>query len=297
MNIRYFKTFIAVAESGGISKVRESLYLTQPAITKQIRILEEEYNKELFKRTPKEIILTEDGKHLLAFAKRIVEVYDDSISSLRHGHEEQKEIITISSNHTTGIYILPRFLTLFIDNFSNLNIEMNLSDNDEVVKTLKSGRAHFGFVGVDPGDSSIRTSAFYRDQLTIVAGKKAAPRKITSPHQLLEVPFVGLHKNSEIWSAYSSWFKKKDVELHPKIELNNIEAVKSFLCCNMGYSILPLCTVEKDIKLGLLERFCTQEFSPFQSYYLCYINQKKPSRIRRLFQDYFADHYVMTKGI
>lgn len=297
MNIRYFKTFIAVAESGGISKVCESLYLTQPAITKQIRVLEEEYNKELFKRTKKEIILTEDGKQVLEFAKQIVEVYDESISLLSHGYEDQKEMLTIAANYTIGIYILPRLLTLFMDNFPNVHIVMDLFDNDEVLKALKSGRAHFGFVGVDPGDSFFRSNAFYRDQLTIVAGKKAAPRKITSPHQLRKVPFVGLHKNSDIRTAYSSWFKKKEIELPAKIELNNIESVKSFLYWNMGFSILPLCAVEKDIKLGLLERFCVQEFSPFQTYYLCDVSQKKSSRIRRLFQDFFADHYAILKGI
>jgi LysR family transcriptional regulator, transcriptional activator of the cysJI operon len=297
MNIRYFKTFIAVAESGGISKVSDSLYLTQPAITKQIQILEEEYNKKLFNRSHREIILTEEGKKLLGFAKRIVEVYDESISSLCRKGEDQKGTITLAADFTIGIYILPRFMKLFMDNFPNLHIEMALSEKDGVLKALESGRAHLGLVESSPADNSIFSRPFYRDQLTIVAGKKITPRKIASLKHLCEVPFIGLHKGSDIRAAYSSWFKKKEIEFPTKIELNNIEAVKSFLYLNMGFSILPLCTVEQDIRLGLLERLCVEEFSLLQTFYLCYVNKKKSSRIRRLFLDFFADYSVVRKEI
>lgn len=301
MNIRYFKTFIAVAESRGISKACESLCLTQPAVTRQIRILEEEYNAELFDRRCKEIILTEEGKKLLEYAREIVDIYNNSLSSLSKQCDQQA-CISIAADYTIGTYILPRFLKYFIDNYQNIKIEMNISEKERIIKALKSGLAVFGFVDSDPKDNNIISRLFYRDNLSVVVSKKAAIKKITNLKDLCDLPFISLDKRSAIWAAYSSWFRKRkgekgDFELNPKIELNNIEAVKAFLHLNMGYSILPSCAVEQDVNRGLLEKLHIEKFSLFQNYYICYLNQEKPSRIVGLFLDFFADYYTTAKGI
>jgi DNA-binding transcriptional LysR family regulator len=297
LNIRYYKTFIAVAESQGISKVSESLYLTQPAVTKQIHILEQEYNKKLFDRSFKEIRLTEEGNKLLEFAKRIVELYDESVAALSEKSKSHRGTIKIAANFTIGTYILPRFLKFFMDNFLQINVNLTLCNKDQVLKALKDGSVHLGFIGTTPEDDSILANPFYREKLTIVVGKRSGIKKITSLKNLSGIPFVGLHKGSDIRATYEPWFREKGIELTTRIELNNIEAIKSFLNLNMGFSILPWCSIEQDIRMGFLQTLAVQQFTPLQTFYLCHFKRRNPSRIEKIFLDFFADYNVFLKGI
>ena len=143
-----------MAKLKSISRASESLYLTQPAITKQIQLLEQEYNKKLFDRSHKELRLTEEGKILLDYANRILVIYNESFSSLSEKAGQIKGTLQIAASLTTGIYILPRFIKFFRDAYPQIKIEMSLDNTANVLKALKKEDIHFGFIGINPEDAS-----------------------------------------------------------------------------------------------------------------------------------------------
>lgn len=284
MNIDLFKSFIAVAKLKSISRASESLYLTQPAITKQIQLLEQKYNKTLFDRSHKEIKLTEEGKTLLEFANRIIGLYNESIASLSERGEHPRGTLQIAASLTIGIYILPRFIKFFMDAYPLIKIEMTLYNTDQVLKSLKKGEIHFGFIGINSDDPMILLSSFYQDKLTVVVGPGSKINKRVSRWKELEgIPFIGREKGSDIRTTYENWFTERIVSLTPTIELNSSEAIKSFLSYNIGFSILPWCVVEQEVRLGLLRTISVPHFNPQQTYHVCLLKKRSLSILEKIF--------------
>lgn len=284
MNIDLFKSFIAVAKLKSISRASESLYLTQPAITKQIQLLEQKYNKKLFDRSHKEIKLTEEGKTLLEFANRIIGLYNESIASLSERGEHPRGTLQIAASLTIGIYILPRFIKFFMDAYPLIKIEMTLYNTDQVLKSLKKGEIHFGFIGINSDDPMILLSSFYQDKLTVVVGPRSKINKRVSRWKELEgIPFIGREKGSDIRTTYENWFTERIVSLTPTIELNSSEAIKSFLSYNIGFSILPWCVVEQEVRLGLLRTISVPHFNPQQTYHVCLLKKRSLSILEKIF--------------
>jgi DNA-binding transcriptional LysR family regulator len=284
LNIDLFKSFIAVAKLKSISRASESLYLTQPAITKQIQLLEQKYNKTLFDRSHKEIKLTEEGKTLLEFANRIIGLYNESIASLSERGEHPRGTLQIAASLTIGIYILPRFIKFFMDAYPLIKIEMTLYNTDQVLKSLKKGEIHFGFIGINSDDPMILLSSFYQDKLTVVVGPRSKINKRVSRWKELEgIPFIGREKGSDIRTTYENWFTERIVSLTPTIELNSSEAIKSFLSYNIGFSILPWCVVEQEVRLGLLRTISVPHFNPQQTYHVCLLKKRSLSILEKIF--------------
>jgi len=273
-----------VAKLKSISRASESLYLTQPAITKQIQLLEQKYNKTLFDRSHKEIKLTEEGKTLLEFANRIIGLYNESIASLSERGEHPRGTLQIAASLTIGIYILPRFIKFFMDAYPLIKIEMTLYNTDQVLKSLKKGEIHFGFIGINSDDPMILLSSFYQDKLTVVVGPGSKINKRVSRWKELEgIPFIGREKGSDIRTTYENWFTERIVSLTPTIELNSSEAIKSFLSYNIGFSILPWCVVEQEVRLGLLRTISVPHFNPQQTYHVCLLKKRSLSILEKIF--------------
>jgi len=284
LNIDLFKSFIAVAKLKSISRASESLYLTQPAITKQIQLLEQKYNKKLFDRSHKEIKLTEEGKTLLEFANRIIGLYNESIASLSERGEHPRGTLQIAASLTIGIYILPRFIKFFMDAYPLIKIEMTLYNTDQVLKSLKKGEIHFGFIGINSDDPMILLSSFYQDKLTVVVGPGSKINKRVSRWKELEgIPFIGREKGSDIRTTYENWFTERIVSLTPTIELNSSETIKSFMSYNIGFSILPWCVVEQEVRLGLLRTISVPHFNPQQTYHVCLLKKRSLSILEKIF--------------
>lgn len=273
-----------MAKLKSISRASESLYLTQPAITKQIQLLEQKYNKKLFDRSHKEIKLTEEGKTLLEFANRIIGLYNESIASLSERGEHPRGTLQIAASLTIGIYILPRFIKFFMDAYPLIKIEMTLYNTDQVLKSLKKGEIHFGFIGINSDDPMILLSSFYQDKLTVVVGPRSKINKRVSRWKELEgIPFIGREKGSDIRTTYENWFTERIVSLTPTIELNSSEAIKSFLSYNIGFSILPWCVVEQEVRLGLLRTISVPHFNPQQTYHVCLLKKRSLSILEKIF--------------
>ena len=131
MDLCLLKTFVTVAKHRSISKAGSEVYLTQPAVTKQIQSLEKMYGKSLFERTRKELTLTEDGKLLLDYANRMLSLLDESFAMLERSGQEISGKLKIASNLTLGVYIIPKILRFFRDVYPQITIEVLLGQLGE----------------------------------------------------------------------------------------------------------------------------------------------------------------------
>ena len=297
MDIYLLKTLIAVAKHESVTKASEEVFLTQPAITKQIKVLEREYGIELFERKNNRFVLTQDGSVLLDYAYRIVSLYNESIDKINEIQGKPTGTLTMGVNLTLGIYVLPQLLKLFYEVYPDLKIEMILDNTDHIVKSVKRGEVNFGFVGLNIEDSLISNHRCYQGRMKVVMGPGLADDKKTLGwKELTALPFIGRERGSDIRETYEQWLKEKGIRITPKMELNNTEAIKMCVQEGIGFSFLPWCTVQQEVTHGLLRVVSVPYFDVPQNYYICHYNDKRFSRQERIFLEFLFDQ-IESKGI
>ena len=294
MNLGLFGTLIEVAKHGSVSKAAKKLYLTQPAVTKQIQALEEIYEKKLFIRTTKGLRLTEEGKTLLVYAREMLKLLDNSFVSVKEEGESISGRLKIATNLTLGIYILPKIIRFFTAVYPRIKIEACLDNNEIITSSVKGGEAQFGFIGEDPGDPLITLHDFYQDKLVVVIapdfGIKNGP---ISWKELLKIPFIGRERGSDIRSTYAEWFKEREIKIIPAIELNNTEAIISSVACRLGFSILPWCTVRHAVRQGVVSTVSVPHFNPLQNFYICHKTNRRFSKVEKVFLETVFNRFKM----
>ena len=284
MHLDLFKTFLAVAKKGSISRASEELYLTQPAVTKQIQALEQIYERTLFERNHKPFTLTEEGEILIEYANRILSLLDESHASVKDKDKDLTGKLNISSNYTLGIYIIPMIIKFFRDVYPQVQVEVFLANTDTVVKAIKRREAHFGFIGIHMDESLITLHSFYQDKLLVVIGAHhRLKRGVGHWSELLGIPFIGREKGSDIRATYETWLDQKGIRVEASIELNSTEAIKSCVQAGLGFSILPWCTVEQEVRLGLIRTVSVPYFNVVQEFYICHYRDRAFSRVEKVF--------------
>jgi len=287
MNLDLLKTFISIVKHNSVSKASEEVFLTQPAVSKQIRILEKQYGAKLFEKEKSRLFLTESGKTLLNYAYRMLALYNESIVAVNEQKDQVRGIVKMGSNLTLGIYVLPRFFRSFGDTYPELKFEVYLDNTERVISAIKRGDVGFGFIGRDPETPPLVTSPFYKDRLKVVVGPKLGLKKrAISWKELEKIPFIRREKGSDIRETYEAWFKERPVNLRLRMELNNTEAIKIAVHFGLGFSILPWCTIEQEVRWGLLQTLSVPYFDPLQQFYVSHFKEKKFSKPERLFLEY-----------
>jgi LysR family transcriptional regulator, transcriptional activator of the cysJI operon len=284
MDLCLLKTFVTVAKRKSISKASSEVYLTQPAVTKQIQALEKMYGKSLFERTRKELTLTEDGKLLVDYANRMLSLMEESFAMLERRGREISGRLKIASNLTLGVYIIPKILKFFRDVYPQIAIEVLLDNSENIISAIKKHDAHFGFIGVSLNEPTITLHDFYEDKLVVVLGKECGFKgNVISWKKLLDIPFIGRERGSDIRATYEAWFAERGIKIAPAIELNNTEAIKISVQNNLGFSLLPWCTVEHEVQQGFLQMVSVPYFKPLQKFYICHYKDRTFSSVERVF--------------
>lgn len=284
MNIDQFRTLISVAKNKSIVRASEEVYLTPPAIIRQLRLLEEEYRIKIFEIKSKKRILTEDGKILVDYAERVLNLVNESKKILDEKDKKLKGTLRIASIFGIGVYALPKILRLFSEIHPDVMIDLKLENSDDVIRDVKRHSMNFGFVGRKPGHSNISSHLFYQDKMCVVVGRELAERtKVMSWKMLQGLTFLRREKGSDIRDAIDEWLEQHNVHLNTKLESNNTEALKTCIKCGLGFSLLPFFTIEEDVKAGFLGIISVPHFNLVQNYYICHYRHKLFSKPEKVF--------------
>jgi DNA-binding transcriptional LysR family regulator len=289
METDLFVTFIAVAKHKSVSRASEEIYLTQPAVTKQIKALERIYDIELFDRKQNKMLLTPDGKHLLEYAYQFLSLLNKSKISVNERSGPLTGTLKIAVNLTLGIYIMPKLIKLFSDLHGHLRFEVFLDNTENVIKGVKRNDVNFGLIGIDLEDALIVNHLFYQDRINLVVWRGLGIKKVYSWKELEKLPFIQREKGSDIRESYEQWLKEKRINLKPVMELNNTEAIKRCIQYGIGFSLLPSCTIEQEIQSGLLRVVSAPYLDLIQRYYICHYRHKKFSKAEKTFLEFLFE--------
>lgn len=289
MDLDVLKTFVAVAKYGSISIASEEVYLTQPAVTKQIKFLEEHYGAKLFDRGNK-FKLTEEGAVLLDYANEVLKTYHESMMAVNESKDQVRGILRFGANLTMGIYILPELIKRFCESYSEIKIEVVLHNTDNIIRAIKHKDIGFGFISAHVKEPLIANHVFFEDKIAIVLGPSLSKSgKCVDWKHLQSLEFIGRERGSDIREITEQWLRTRNIVLRPKMELNSTEAIKRCVQCGIGFSLLPRCTVAEEINLGLLREVSAPYFDLPQESSICHYKGRRFSKVEKIFLEFVLE--------
>lgn len=256
------QAFTQVYDFGSFSSAATQLGISQPTVSKRIAALEEEFKVQLFLRTTRALVPTEEGKRLYDFARTLLETYDDARAEAHNKARLPRGRLTISLPAGVGRGVLLPILASFMRDYPQLELDMRLSDRPGHL--LDEGAECALRVG-DLSDSTLRTRHLCRLPRIAVAAPeylrvRPQPRVPSDLTEHMALAYAGFGERSE-W-AFEGEDGRHVVRILPKARLDDIEAVADMTIMGLGVSVLPGWLAMPALRAGKLERILPDHTVP-----------------------------------
>ena len=254
---RRLQVFHTVARLLSFTKAAETLHMTQPAVTFQVRQLEEYFNTRLFDRTHNRISLTETGARVFEYADKIFVLYAEMENSVREMTGDISGSITIGASTTIAEYMLPALLGDFKVKYPEVNIHLKVSNTDGIVSMVENNTIDLGVVEAPVANKNLVVDACRSDSLVAIVPKNhpEAGKLAFTYAELFKYPFICREEGSgtrEVINDYLNAQKPGAGALKITMELGSQEAVKGAVEVGMGISVVSRATVQKELQIGSL---------------------------------------------
>lgn len=280
---RRLKVFHTVARLLNFTKAADALHMTQPAVTFQIRQLEEYFNTRLFDRTHNRVSLTEAGQSVYGFSDRIFELYDEMENTIRELTGDVSGVVTLGASTTIAEYLLPFLLGDFKSQNPEVNIRLKVSNTEGIVSMVENNVIDLGIVEASVNNKNLQVDVCRMDQLVAIMppSHPLASSDVLTPKQLVPYPFICREEGSgtrEVITEYLQEHANGD-ELKICLELGSPEAIKGAVEAGMGISIMSLSTVAKELKL---ESLAAIPLSPPLERPFSFVHQRHKFKVRAM---------------
>lgn len=254
---RRLQVFHTVARLLSFTKAAETLHMTQPAVTFQIRQLEEYFNTRLFDRTHNKINLTAAGERVFHYADKIISLYAEMENNVREITGDVSGILIIGASTTIAEYVLPQLLGEFKESYPNINLRLRVSNSLGVVHMVEDNSVDVGVVESPITNKNLAVEVCWHDKLVFISlpTHPLAKKDAIAGQDLMGLPFVAREEGSGTREFIAEYLAKSNMQLHDlniSLEVGNPEAVKSAVEAGLGVSIVSQATVVKELKLGTL---------------------------------------------
>ena len=230
--------FLKVSNCQSITKAAKELYLTQPAVSIQLKKLQDQFELPLTEVIGRQLYITDFGKEIAIRAQRIL----DEADGIKYTVDQFKGILTGSikiSVVSTGKYIIPYFLKNFMDLYPGIEISIDVSNKQKVIKGLEENNSDFSLVSVLPEEVKIKTVELMENRLYLV-GHKDFSGKMKRVKDLEKVTLLLREDGSATGKAMHQYLKENTVKIEKSMELVSNEAIKQAVNAGIGFSIVPL---------------------------------------------------------
>lgn len=242
------KAFHYVAKHGGFSRAAEALYLTQPAISEQVRKLEQDHDLLLFQRERKRVNLTPEGEQLYRFTKQYFEIEDqieDYLSETKAAIDGELRIIADSAHHMTS------FLGSFQKKYPKITITVRSGNTEEILEELRSYNAEIGVVGsLSPGkDMDVLNLGSTEIVAFAARGVLLASKPTLTLEELAELPLIFREHGSKTREKLEEAAEKQSIRLNPAIVAEGREAVRELVASGAGIGFVSQAEYGHDDRL------------------------------------------------
>ncbi|MGL4344544.1 MAG: LysR family transcriptional regulator [Cellulosilyticaceae bacterium] len=258
MYLHHLELFNTVACSSSLTKASEVLHISQPALSIQIKKLEESLDLKLFDKIGNKLVLNQNGKTLLHYTQQIFSLLDEAQEKLSTHREHFAGEITLGGSNTPGTYILPQILGNFKCDYPNVALNLHIATTDEITQLVSNGIIDFAINGGDViYPSHIASRKLFEDELIL----SCSPQRLLtlgSSHicisQLKNIPFIAHQPHSQLSKIVSDFISECQLSSQIVMSLGNIDAIKQAVAADLGISLIPRTALTLELKSGLIKQ-------------------------------------------
>jgi DNA-binding transcriptional LysR family regulator len=281
---RRLQVFHTVARLLSFTKAAEALHMTQPAVTFQVRQLEEYFNTRLFDRTHNRISLTKVGETVYKYAAQIFERYSEMENAVKELTGDVSGILMVGASTTIAEYMLPALLGDFKKKYPDVRIRLKVSNSDGIVSMVEDNSIDLGVVEAPVNNKSLAVELCKMDQLVAVVppDHPFANEDEISAQKLFEDAYICREEGSGTRDVITEYLEQHGIAacgINTVMELGSPESIKGAIASGMGISILSRATLHKELELGTLKAISV---NPPLARPFSFVHQKQKFRLRAM---------------
>jgi len=252
MDFDQLETFLEVARNLSFSRAAERRFRTQPAISAQIRALEEEVGAKLLDRTGGKVSITAAGKIFLSYVESALEARRAVMRGVAEAERVPGGEIVVAANEGSCLHILPEVFAEFKRSYPDVGITVKRSETREVLDAVIDNSADFGVAAMPVNDKRITAVLIHKDELVLItpAGHPLAKHSEIAVSQIDEYPLL-LPKAGRTRDSIERLFEDRNMKPNISMELDSSELLKRFVSAGVGIGFCPFAAAQGDVRLGI----------------------------------------------
>lgn len=245
--LNQLQIFLTVVKTKSVSKAAEALFLTQPAVSIQLKNFQQQFDVPLTEIIGRSIYITDFGKEIAVSAKEIL----DQVEAIQHKMHAFKGQLTGRvkiSIVSTGKYVMPYFLSSFMQENPGVELQMDVTNKNAVVESLQNNEVDFALVSILPEKLAVEKVDLLQNKLFLI-GKAGQKMKTVNQKEIFaHIPLIFREQGSGTRQTMESFIQRKKIQVAKKMELTSNEAVKQAVLAGLGFSIMPLIGIRNELR-------------------------------------------------
>ncbi len=250
--LNQLQVFLKVAQTQSVTKAAEELHLSQPAVSIQLKNLQDQFDIPLTEVVGRKLYVTDFGKEIAGLAGSILA----QVANINFKTHSYKGLITGKlklSVVSTGKYMMPWFLAPFMKRHPNVELSMDVTNRTGVIASVAANAVDFALVSILPATPAVESFDVVENRLYMVGSGDVKPRKSPYPKKAIAgLPLIFREEGSGTRLSMEEFFTQNQVSVTPKMELTTNEAVKQAVMAGLGYSIMPHIGIKNELRNGYL---------------------------------------------
>lgn len=253
MDLRQLEMFRAVAEEGTFTRAAKRVHVTQSAISRQIKLLEEELGSVVLHRGQKKVTLTPSGELLLKTVHRVQRELQETVFQIAETRSLQRGSLSLAGGMTVCMYSLPPVLNRFRELYPAVDLSVTTAATHIVLESLRRHELDLAFLTLPIVGDDLEVRPALRDEMVVVtATGHPLARRAVAPQELGKHPLILYESGSNTRKMLDDFFLAEGVATRVAMETENVEIIKAMVSNGLGVSVIPFAAAASDVEAGRL---------------------------------------------
>jgi LysR family transcriptional regulator, low CO2-responsive transcriptional regulator len=254
MDYDQLASFLEVAKLGSFSRAAEKIYRTQPAISAQVRLLEQECGEKLFDRSGKKVLLTPAGEILRRYAEKILTLQKEALQAIAEINQTPRGKLYIGANEATCLYVLPKTFARFKQLYPLVQISIYRNFSHKILQKVQEGAVDLGIVTLPQTANNMEVTPVFRDEVQVVMPREhpLGKKRSVSVAELVHFPLI-LPKTGHTRVVIDRLLRDFRDQVQISMELASVETIKKFVGAGLGVSLISRTYAQAEVAAGLLK--------------------------------------------
>jgi DNA-binding transcriptional LysR family regulator len=252
MDVRQLEMFRAVAEEGGFTRAAQRLKVSQSAVSRQVKLLEDELGGLLLHRSGKGVTVTAQGELLLKAANRIHRDLQDVAWQISETQKLQRGMLSLGGGMTVCMYVLPRVLKKFRSLYQDVELRVTSGTSEAILRLVRNHQVDLGLLTLPVVASDLAVHPALTEEMVVVAAPRhpLARERTVDVRSLGRYPLILFERGSNTRKVLDEFFLAHEVPANVAMETENVEIIKAMVASGLGISLIPYTAIARDMRAG-----------------------------------------------